>query len=194
MKILCFGDSNTYGYDPRSFFGERYNPEYRWVDLLEETSGLHAVNRGENGREIPRRDLELECFQRILEEEKPLDLLIILLGTNDLLQGNPPKAVAVRMERFLEQIPLDRSRILLIAPPMKPGEWVPIRELIEASEELTREYRDLCHRRGISFADAVEWDIPLAFDGVHFTEEGHRIFAQNVLEELKRMVYDCVSE
>ena len=35
MRILCFGDSNTYGYHPRGFFGDRYGPEDRWVDLLE---------------------------------------------------------------------------------------------------------------------------------------------------------------
>ena len=34
MRILCFGDSNTYGYDPRGFFGDRYGAGDRWVDLL----------------------------------------------------------------------------------------------------------------------------------------------------------------
>ena len=34
MKILCFGDSNTYGYDPRSYFGGQYLAQHRWVDLL----------------------------------------------------------------------------------------------------------------------------------------------------------------
>ena len=34
MKVLCYGDSNTYGYDPRGFFGDRYPAECRWVDIL----------------------------------------------------------------------------------------------------------------------------------------------------------------
>ena len=34
MNIICFGDSNTYGYDPRSYLGDRYDPDSRWVDIL----------------------------------------------------------------------------------------------------------------------------------------------------------------
>ena len=54
MRILCFGDSNTYGYDPRSYFGGRYGPEERWVDLLSGLCGAECVNLGSNGRSIPR--------------------------------------------------------------------------------------------------------------------------------------------
>ena len=54
MKILCFGDSNTYGYDPRDFFASRYPAQDRWVDLLGNNLGCIVVNAGENGREIPR--------------------------------------------------------------------------------------------------------------------------------------------
>ena len=34
MNVICFGDSNTYGYDPRSYLGGRYDPDSRWVDIL----------------------------------------------------------------------------------------------------------------------------------------------------------------
>ena len=34
MNVICFGDSNTYGYDPRSWLGGRYDPDSRWVDIL----------------------------------------------------------------------------------------------------------------------------------------------------------------
>ena len=50
MRLLCFGDSNTYGYDPRSYAGDRYPPESRWTDLLAESSGWEVVNMGLNGR------------------------------------------------------------------------------------------------------------------------------------------------
>ena len=53
MRLLCFGDSNTYGYDPRSYGGDRYPPESRWTDLLAESTGWEVVNLGQNGREIP---------------------------------------------------------------------------------------------------------------------------------------------
>ena len=54
MRVLCFGDSNTYGYDPRGFFGDRYDAEDRWVDLLAKQTGWDVINLGANGREIPR--------------------------------------------------------------------------------------------------------------------------------------------
>ena len=117
MKILCFGDSNTYGYDPRSFFGSQYPAQHRWVDLLAQKLVCKAVNAGENGREIPRREGELQRFDLMLTNQKPVDLLVIMLGGNDLLQGNSVEAVVKRMEAFLEHIDLDKSKILLIAPP-----------------------------------------------------------------------------
>ena len=181
MKIFCLGDSNTYGYDPRSYFGGRYPAQYRWVDLLAKRLGCETINGGENGRKIPKREEELLRFECMLTSQSPVDLLIVVLGTNDLLQGDSAEAVAARMESFLGRIALDKSRILVIGPPpVQPGEWVSSQELIDASIALNREYKGLSERLGVEFADAGEWDISLAFDGVHFTEEGHRIFAQQL--------------
>ena len=45
--------------------------------------------------------------------------------------------------------------------------------------------KDLAERLGVRFADAGKWDIPLAYDGVHFTGQGHKAFATKLLEELK---------
>lgn len=39
MNVTCFGDSNTYGYDSRGYFGGRYDPDSRWVDILAEETG-----------------------------------------------------------------------------------------------------------------------------------------------------------
>ena len=187
MKFLCFGDSNTYGYDPRSYFGSQYEPEHRWVDLLAKSFGCTVINAGENGREIPRREGELLRFDRMMTSQNPLDLLIIMLGGNDLLQGNSVDTVVKRMERFLEHIDLEKSKILLIGPPpMKRGEWVPTQDLIDASNDLSIKYKDITVASGIRFVDAGNWNIPLTFDGVHFTEEGHRIFAQRLYEYLTR--------
>ncbi|MBE6962955.1 MAG: lipase, partial [Ruminococcaceae bacterium] len=116
MKILCFGDSNTYGYDPRSYFGGQYPAQYRWVDLLAQKLNCTAINAGENGREIPKREGELQRFDLMLSNQKPLDMLLVMLGGNDLLQGNSVQAVAQRMEAFLTRIPLEKSQIVLIGP------------------------------------------------------------------------------
>ena len=97
MRILCFGDSNTYGYDPRGFFGDRYGAEDRWVDLLAKQTGHECINAGANGREIPRNPYAL----RLLNEHAPVDIFLVMLGTNDLLQGASAKEAAARMEAFL---------------------------------------------------------------------------------------------
>ena len=79
--------------------------------------------------------------------------------------------------------------ILLVSPPpMKRGAWVPDDGLVEESKELSRQYKALAEQRGIQFADAGEWDIELAYDGVHFTEEGHAHFAEGLASCLEVIV------
>ena len=68
---------------------------------------------------------------------------------------------------------------------MTLGEWVPSPKLIDGSRAFARLCQALAERMGIRFADAGKWDIPLAYDGVHFTEQGHRAFAAGLLEELR---------
>ena len=177
MKVICFGDSNTYGYDPRGYLGGRYEADCRWVDILATETGWTVSNLGQNGREIPSAAPALPA---------DTELLIVMLGTNDLLQGRGPEQAAERLERFLAGIFLDRGKVLLIAPPpVALGEWVPSPQLIEDSHAFARFCQTLAERMGIRFADAGKWDVSLAYDGVHFTEQGHKAFAAGILEELK---------
>ena len=181
VRILCFGDSNTYGYDPRGFFGDRYDAEDRWVDLLAKQTGHKCINAGANGREIPRSPYAL----RLLTEHTPVVVFLVMLGTNDLLQGAKAKEAADRMEAFLNQLLPHCQQILLVAPPpMKRGAWVPTDELVTESIHLTEEYKLLAEKLSIPFVDTREWNIELAFDGVHFTEEGHHTFANRLTEYL----------
>ena len=182
MRILCFGDSNTYGYDPRGFFGDRYDAEDRWVDLLAKQTGHECINAGANGREIPRNPYAL----RLLTEHAPVDIFLVMLGTNDLLQGTSAKEIAVRMEAFLTPLLLRCKQILLVAPPpMKRGAWVPTDELVAESIQLAEEYKLHAQKLDISFVDTRHWNIDLTFDGVHFTEEGHHTFAEKLGKELR---------
>lgn len=174
MNVICFGDSNTYGYDPRGCFGGRYDADSRWVDILAARTGWNIKNEGMNGRELPRGAISVPG---------DTDLLIVMLGTNDLLQGRSVDVVAARMEKLVTG--LTRRKVLLIGPPpMQLGAWVPAQGLINASKELNRAYKALAQRLGIRFVDAGAWNISLAFDGVHFTEEGHRAFAEGLYQEL----------
>ena len=182
VRILCFGDSNTYGYDPRGFFGDRYGAEDRWVDLLAKQTGWEVINAGANGREIPRNPYAL----RLLTEHAPVDIFLVMLGTNDLLQGGSAKEAAARMEAFLNPLLQHSKQILLVAPPpMKRGAWVPTDGLVTESIQLAEEYKLHAQKLGISFVDTCHWNIELTFDGVHFTEAGHHTFAENLRKELR---------
>ena len=181
MRILCFGDSNTYGFDPRSFFGDRYGIGDRWVDLLAKKSGHEVINAGVNGREIPRNPYAL----RLLAENAPVDIFLVMLGTNDLLQGASAKEAAARMENFLHSLLQHCKQILLICPPpMKRGAWVPTAELVTESIHLAEEYKRLAEKLNLTYVDTREWNIELSFDGVHFTESGHHSFAEKLGKEL----------
>ena len=174
--IWCFGDSNTYGYDPCGFFGGRYAAP--WPELLAEKTGLDVINDGKNGRMIPVREYELRQFRKDAQMYG-VGTLIVMLGTNDLLEGAKAMEAAARMEAFLAGCAV--PRILLLSPPlMKRGAWVPDDDLVEESRELARQYEAVCERLGIRYADAGNWDIELAYDGVHFTEAGHVRFADGL--------------
>lgn len=190
MKLLCFGDSNTYGYDPRSCFGGRYPAEVRWTDVLAQATGWEVLNAGQNGREIPRRAGELAQADRLLAECGPLDILTVMLGTNDLLQspamtaGGATERMADFLRRVLERRPPET--VLLIAPPpMRRGAWVTDERLVRESAALADAYAALAADLGVRFADAGQWGVELVFDGVHFSEAGHRAFAQGLRAALE---------
>lgn len=70
---------------------------------------------------------------------------------------------------------------------MEPGQWVWESRLIEVSRRLGKEYRAVAQKLGVRFADAAEWNIQLCFDGVHFTEKGHRLFARALAAVIKNI-------
>ena len=181
MRILCFGDSNTYGYDPRDYFGGRYGAENRWVDLLAKRTGWECINDGVNGREIPQRRFVSQLFS----DHAPADIFLLMLGTNDLLQGASAKETANRMENFLKLLLPHHKNILLVAPPpLKRGAWVPADTLVAESFYLAQAYMLVAEKWNISFVDTRQWNIALTFDGVHFTEQGHHTFANRLIEYL----------
>lgn len=178
-RVLCYGDSNTYGYDPRSYIGERYPETVRWTALLEKR-GWSVINKGQNGRSIPRRRQEIEALARMIHQQGPV-ITTIMLGSNDLLQDSDISATncAERMECFLKTL-LEQDtpcKLLLIAPPpMVRGAWVSSQTVIETSRCLGTHYRMVAQKLGVDFVDTKDWNIDLSHDGVHFSERGHLIF------------------
>ena len=180
MRILCFGDSNTWGFDPRSFLGSRYPAPNRWPDIIREKSGIILENWGENGREIPKNGWRIPL--------NPTDILIIMLGTNNLLQGYTAEEATQSMAHFLKTVPLPSSQILLVAPPgLQPGAWITEKSVLTESAAFAEHLRKLSHTYGTHYLNADEWIIPLTYDGVHFTEEGHIRFAHHLYSYLSAL-------
>ena len=186
MKVLCYGDSNTYGYDPRGFVGDRYPAECRWVDILAQKLKWEIQNEGQNGREIPIRPFQYQRAGELLAQSAP-DVFTVMLGTNDLLRGYSAVETCSRMEAFLRYLQPKCGRLLLIAPPpMKRGAWVTEENLIAESVKLAEAYQVLSQKLDIAFVNAGQWNVELTFDGVHFTEAGHRAFAEGLYAYLTK--------
>ena len=193
-RVFCFGDSNVYGFDPRSYFGGRYDRDTRWTALLRRY-GWEAINAGENGLQIPAADWEFWEIRRAVMASLPLDAILVMLGGNDLLchPSFTAEDVSARMDRFLGSLLredlIGRIPLLLISPPaMVPGAWITEDRLLTESARFASCYRCVADRHGVGFTDASGWNVDLTFDGVHFSPEGHRIFASRIAEHLDRAV------
>ena len=188
MTLLCIGDSNTYGYDPRSYFGDRYPADVRWTERL---GTWKTVNCGMNGLAVP---FNHTVFKDLIRSESP-DVVAVMLGTNDLLEEANAETTAKRMEAFLTDIKDICPKLLLIAPtPMQPGEWVQSQKQIDESVKLGQEYCELAKKLEIYYADAGEWHVELANDGVHFTPKGHKAFAEGLCSVLNRLIVKPIKE
>ena len=184
--ILCFGDSNTWGYDPRSYLGSRYPADVRWTGRLR-AAGFKVTNEGENGRAFPAPEESPALAGRLLRAPAP-ELLIVLLGTNDLLLGASAAETAEKAAAFLSALRAAScgTRLLLIAPPpLARGEWVREARVLAESRLLADALRGAARRARVPFADAGAWGVSPAFDGVHFSPDGHRAFAEGLLPLLR---------
>lgn len=174
-RILCYGDSNTYGFDPRDPLGGRY--DRCWCDLLPER--FQVSNMGMNGRGLPDSVCEYMTLKYAIDRNPPPDLMIILLGTNDVLMGQEQE-IPRRLQNLLEYFPqrFPDLKVLLLSP---PGLNLPDRALCRKMQTLPRIYSRIAAELGVMFCDIQPWNLSLAFDGVHLSEEGHRQLAERLL-------------
>ena len=177
--IICFGDSNSYGFDPRSYLGDRYEKENRWCDIVSSKLGLRLINLSQNGRPVPAG--KPRSLERIILENPELNTLIIMLGTNDVLLGQSAEHICDKMEKLVEGIKALRDiDIILLAPPRI--------ELPEDKEllKLSHLYEDLALKLGCFFCDFHNLEAELCFDGIHMTEKDNRLFAEKIINFIKQ--------
>ena len=201
-KIVFYGDSNTWGYDPRGFFGDRYPEEKVWTgivagELERDIPGAYeVVNQGMNGRELPHCDYDYRHLELIMKGLSDRDLFVMMLGTNDIILTARPDAdhAIRRMEVFLSWFTgklTEKPELLILSSPYIDPEETgdPVFELLSAETARMNEgFRTLCEQFGVRFADTAAWDIDFACDYIHFSEEGHQTFARQLLSVLREVI------
>lgn len=194
MKILCFGDSNTYGYIPG---GGRYDKHTRWPGRLQGFLGeqYRVIEAGLNGRTTIFDDMlcpgrcGLDDIGVDVELHSPLDLLIIMLGTNDCKTQfhTSARAIAEGLESVLKRAETSSAgpfKVLVIAPAPLGDEaahadfGMEFNETsIKISKELSEEYAKVADELGYEFLDAANVTAVSSADGVHLDEAGHEALA-----------------
>ncbi|NRA38291.1 MAG: SGNH/GDSL hydrolase family protein [Planctomycetes bacterium] len=205
--VLCFGDSNTWGKVPNE--ERRYGVSERWPcllrDLLPDTFEL--IEAGLRGRTTMHDDPVdadkngLGYLQTCLESHVP-DIVIILLGTNDLKQqfDLSPAHIAQGAAKLVETVfnfksPIKKTApiVLLLAPP-------PVYEIgfyadmfagaAAKSQLLAQHYKACAEKLGCSFFDAGSVVTSSQTEGIHWDLDQHRKLAQALAEEIQLLGLD----
>ncbi|MBO4389976.1 MAG: hypothetical protein J5825_03875 [Lachnospiraceae bacterium] len=203
-KIICFGDSNTWGYDPAG--GGRLPG--RWPVVLAGLLGnkYQVVEEAQNGRTIACPDpwewgdkAGIDYILPMLESQMPFDDLIIMLGSNDLKKkfhlpagdiAGSLQNILMRTKSFLKYHLGCEPRIIVISP-VYLGENAltgPFADFftadsVEQSHKLAYWYQLVAAQFDAQFMDAAQVASPGELDGLHMTAEGHSALAKAVYEK-----------
>ncbi len=207
--IVCFGDSNTHGYcaipEDCADHGDRFNEEERWTCLLQKALGEDClvIEEGLSGRTTVFQDplhenmSGLDVIYSCLMSHEPVDLLIIMLGTNDTKErfGSNAACIAIGLERLVMKAKSvlawrdGRPNILIIAPPhIGEGLYlVPEGEAMGAgcpqkARELARYFRTVADSQQCAFLDAEGIAEFNRRDCMHLSRKGHRQLAEKLAE------------
>ena len=205
--IVCFGDSNTHGYcaDPSDCAdgGDRFNEDERWTCLLQRKLGDDwlVIEEGLSGRTTVFPDAlhesmsGLDSIYSCLMSHEPVDLLVIMLGTNDTKERLCANAavIGIGLERLImkaKTVPAWRNgtpRILVITPPhigeglyLRP-EGVPMgKGCPEKSRALAPYFKQAANNQGCAFLDAEGIAEYNKVDCMHLSRRGHAQLADHL--------------
>lgn len=207
-RVLCYGDSNTWGYRPDRPF-QRYPEDVRWTGVLQDRLGTSVlvIEEGLNGRTTIWDDVFaagkngraylIPC----LESHRPLDLVLVMLGTNDLkMQFRLSPVEVAQGLKALHQVIITSCAgrdnappaVILVAPPsVHPiGVLAALYEGAEAkSEMLSLRISQMATLCNCGFFNAGEVIASSDIDGVHWTGEAHGIFA----DSLSKLVFHVLN-
>ncbi len=203
--ILCYGDSNTWGYNPRT--GERFSRDERWTGVLRQKLGTeyHVIEEGLNGRTTVWND-PIEGYKNgkeylipCLQSHRPIDLVVIMLGTNDLKKRFSVSAYDIASAAGVLVDVVQRSdagpdgrppKVLLMAPP-PVGKLTEFAEMFDdagvKSRKFSEYYRRVAEEYGCMLLDASEVIVSSDLDGIHFEASEHQKLGEAVAAQVRNI-------
>ncbi len=205
-NILCFGDSNTYGLIPGT--KNRYDWHTRWTGIVEskiKDKGYKIVEEGLCGRttifDDPLRKCRrgTEIFSVVLETHKPIDTVILMLGTNDCkaVYNATAEIIGKGIEILIDEIRRSDPNInVLLVSPIELGNGVWEKEYdpefnsysVEISKALPFVYKRVAERQNVKFLQASKYAVPSDADREHLDEAGHKSLAEAIYKELSELL------
>lgn len=204
-QILCFGDSNTYGLIPRTT--DRYDWDTRWTGIIGKKlikKGYRIIEEGLCGRttifddplRIGRRGTEL--LPVILESHQPIDIVVLMLGTNDCKSFYDASAnvIGLGIKKLIGQIrnAVPKAKILLISP-IHLGDdiWDGYdpefnEDSVKTSKNIGRVYKKIAKEEQIYYLAASDYALPSKEDREHLNKDGHKALAQAIGKQLDRII------
>ena len=198
--VLCYGDSNTYGYVPET--GLRYPEGVRWTSVLQQILGsdYRIIEEGCNGRTTVYDDpIEgwkngRDYLKPCLNSHKPVDVVIMMLGSNDLKYcfhasaQDIARGAEVLVKDILEFTAEKQGfvpKVILVSPP-EIGEDIKTsafygrfyEDAITRSKEFPKYYKNVADTNNCIFVDAAAYIKPSPVDSLHLTADGHRKLAE----------------
>ena len=209
-QILCFGDSNTYGLIPAT--KDRYDWNTRWTGILSkktEKNGYRVVEEGLCGRTTIFEDATrkgrkgADLLPIILETHKPIDTVVLMLGTNDCktAYGATAEKIGSGIELLIKQIKdSDPDINIILVSPIELGEGVWEEGFdtefnensVEVSKQLPEVYRKIAEKYDADFVAASEYARPSSADREHLNEFGHRKLAEAIYNQFYSKIREAV--
>ena len=215
-RIVCYGDSNTWGFMPKTACLENWNMRFdektRWTGLLQDMLGdeYKILEEGLNGRtsafDDPQDDHRngVKYIATCMLTNMPVDMAIVMLGTNDIKSFFPftPYVVANGVGRIVDEIRKADYGVggkipeVLVVSPINIDEhaargWLEGEfgmDSVEKNAKLAAYLEKMAANRGVHFFNIGRYVTADAADGIHMNEEGHKVMAEKMFEKVKEII------
>lgn len=212
-NVMIFGDSNTWGWDPSNDLVDvikRWPDDVRWPGVMQDIIGdeYKVIQEGLNGRTTVWDDPieEYRCGKDhiipLLDTHAPLDLVIIMIGTNDckvrysVTAEDIANGAGLILDKTLAQVGAfgpNGPKVLFVAPPpLGPIENGIFSTMFKGnrkkSEDMAAYYKNVAESRGVAFFDAGSVAKGSDIDGLHLSADSHKALGEAMAKEVKKLL------